>query len=75
MTGCFCHYAIEARVLEDQAHLVARRRAVLHQMQTTLDPDQLWALGRIRHALTDAIAEPFPTDHWWFYKQAHHAAE
>lgn len=69
MRGCFRHYAIAARVLEDQAHLIARRRAIRRQMQMTLDADLLWALGRIEHALGDAIREPFPIDHWWFWRQ------
>jgi hypothetical protein len=76
MNGCFCHYQIAARILEDQAQLVAQRRAVLRQMQMTFDSDQLWALGEIRRALDDALREPFPTDHWWYWKQeqARHAA-
>ncbi len=69
MGGCFCRYEITARVLEDQAHLIARRRDILRQMRMTLDQDELWALGRIQHALQDAIWEAFPIDHWWFYKQ------
>lgn len=69
MSGCCCHYVIAARILEDQAHLIAKRRAVLWQMQMTLDSDQLWALGRIEHALQGAVLEPFPIDHWWFYQQ------